>query len=882
MNWLKPLYSRRRLYGDLSEEIRLHLQEKVEELVAGGMKRGDAITAARREFGNPLLQEEHGREVWSWSWLEALARDARFACRQLLRNPGFTVTVVLTLTLAIGLNTGVFTIVNALLLRPLPYSQPERLGAVVTHFESTGKRGQPVEEDDDSIDGETWELVRDNVPAGRAAVWSPAKGVNLQADTSVQYVREQRVSAGYFDVLGTRLFMGRSFNQDEDRPHGSRAVVLSYDLWRNLFSSDAQILGQSVRLKGEPYLVVGVLAPQAPLVARADLWTPLQPSRQGEGGGSNYGCIFRLREGATWQQAKEELSRLRPALFNYYDKLPQAPRVVLSAIPLQKDLSSEERIPALVLMFAVACILLIACANLAGLMLVRIGRRAGEFATRMALGSTRIALLRQAMMEPVLLGLLGGGLGLWLASWALHWLAGVVDPAMIPPGGLALDNHVLGFAVAASVAAMLMTGILPALELRHVNLRSFLPAGSVSAPRYRTRQILIAGEVMFTVVLLAGAGLLIRTLTYLQNLPPGFDAHNVMTARLSLDDVRYHDPAAFHKLLQDSVSRMKEIPGVESSAVGLSLPYERGLNAGFAVMDGANTGQHEVSCQVYVTPEYFRVLRIPLLAGRMLTESDTTESEGAVIVDEVFARKYLGGMAGVGRHVKTHDRIYAVVGIVADVAKVPGLEQTAPVATEPTIYFPGVQMSQPMVNLSHVWFQPSWIVRTNGPISGLTAAMQNALAQVDPGLPFSGFRAMSEMEGLALQRQRTEVLLLGVLAILALVLSLVGLYGLVSNLVVQRAREIGIRMALGSTVNQAIVGLGRSGMVAVVFGLGGGLLLAWLTLGLLRSQLYGVRAFDPLTLISVCLLLALAALVASLLPALRIARINPAMTLRAE
>jgi predicted permease len=881
MSWIRQLFSRRRIFNDLSQEIQQHLEEKVEELVVQGMTREDAVAAARREFGNALLVEEYGREIWSWTWLESLLRDARFASRQLLRKPGFAIVVVLTLTLAIGLNTAVFTAVNALLLRPLPYSHPEQLGAVVTHYQGTNQKGQAVGEDDDSIDGETWELIRDHVPAAHAALWTAVNGVNLQTNSSVQYAREQRVSAGYFDVLGTPLLIGRSFNTEEDQPHGPKVVVLGYDIWKNLFRSDPQILNQTIRLKGEPYLVIGVLRAQAQ--PRADLWTPLRPSRQGEGSGNNYGCIMRLRDGVRWEQAKEELSRLQPSSFNYYRKT--LPRVViyLSAIPLQQDLSSQVRIPALVLMFAVASILLIACANLAGLMLVRMERRNPEFATRMALGARRRALLRQTMMEPLLLGLAGGASGFFLAARALEWLKrDIIDPVMIPPGGLELDRIVVIFAGAASITAILAIGILPALEVRRVDIRFSMATGAMRAPKYRTRQLLIAGEVMLTVVLLLGAGLLIRTLGHLQLLPPGFDASNVMTAKLSLDDARYHDAAAFHKLLEDSIASMKRVPGVDSAAVGLSLPYERGLNDGFTFADGAEAGRGGMSCLIYVTPEYFRVLRIPLLAGRALTEADTAQSEGSAVVDEFFARRYLGGMAAVGRHIKSEGRVFRVVGIVGDVAKVPGLEQTEPVATERTLYVPATQMGQPAVNQAHVWFQPSWIVRTRGPITGLTEAMQKALSEVDPGLPFAGFHPMTEMEALALQRQRIEVWLLGILASLALTLSLVGLYGLVSSLVVQRTREIGIRMALGSTVIEAISQVGRSGMAAVILGLGAGLILAAFTLRLVRSQLYGVGPYDRTTLVAASALLILAALVASFLPALRIARIDPAATLRAE
>src|SRR6476661_73192 len=285
MNWLKQLVSRRRQYRDLSDEMAEHLQEKVEELMSGGMPRQDAEAAARRQFGNALLLEERSREVWQWATLEAILRDLRYAFRQLRRNPGFTVTVLLTLGLAIGANTAVFSMVNALLFRPLPYPQPERLGSLVTHYGGFTSKGKAITEDDNSADGETWELVRDNVPAVIAGATSGARGVNLQVGTSVRYVREQRVSARYFEALGVRPIFGRTFTEDEDRPNGPKVVVLSYELWQSLLGSDQEALGKPISLKGEPFTVVGILPARTATTSKADLWTPLRPSRSGEGGG---------------------------------------------------------------------------------------------------------------------------------------------------------------------------------------------------------------------------------------------------------------------------------------------------------------------------------------------------------------------------------------------------------------------------------------------------------------------------------------------------------------------------------------------------------------------------------------------------------------------
>jgi predicted permease len=886
MNWLHQLISRRREYRNLSDEIAEHLQEKIDELMANGMPRQDAEAVARRQFGNALLLEEHSREVWQWAIFDAILRDLKYALRQLRRNPGFTLTVLLTLTVAIGANTAVFSMVNALLLRPLPYPQPDRLGSLVTHYDGYNAKGGTIAEDDSSADGETWEMVRDNVPAVIAGVTSGVGGVNLKAGNIVRYVREQRVSAGYFETLGVLPRYGRSFTAEEDRPNGPKVVIISYELWQSVLGNNLQAIGTLITLKGEPYTLVGVLPPHAESPFKADLWTPLRPTRIGEGEGNNYGVILRLRDGATWAQADAQLALLHPeSLRNFQSRQPKG-HVWLFAIPLQQDFARGRATPVYILMAAVAFILLIAGANLAGLMLVRVTRRSGEIATRLALGATHASILRQLMMEPLLLSLLGGALGLLVAVEGLDLLARLVPPYMIPLGGIGIDYRVLVFAAIISLFSSVLIGLLPALELRRLDLRSSMTAGTSRSGsqgvRRRTRQLLIAGEVTLTVVLLAAAGLLIRTLVFLQTLPPGFDANNVLTAKVSLDDARYHDGATFDRLLQQSLAAMRRIPGVESAAVGLSLPYERGLNNGVVILDGPLAGKQFTTSDAYATPEYFQTMRIPVLAGRAIAESDTVNSEMVAIVNQTFARRFLGANDAVGRHIKTNGKTYTVVGVVGDVTKRPGVMASAPLDKEAVFYLPATQMQRGMINMAHVWFQPSWIVRTNGPIAGLPESMQKALAETDPSLPFAGFQSLKELQAEALQQQRFEVLLLGALAALALLLSLVGVYGLVSNMVTQRTREIGIRMALGSSVRQAMVEVGISGIAAVGLGMAAGLALAAVAVRIIKSELYGVKIYDPVTFAAVLLLLIFAATAATFLPTCRIAHIDPASTLRAE
>ena len=881
MTWFGRVFSRRHSYRDLFEEMEEHLQERTAELVASGMSQQDAASMARKEFGNSALLEERGREVWQWQPVERLLRDARLAVRQLRRNPGFTFTVVLTLALAIGANTAVFSLVNTLLIRPLPYAEPQQLAVAVTHLHGVNSGGQVVDELEDGQDGQTWELINDHVTtASFAAEYHGADGVNLEANHQARYVKDHRVSAAYFDVLGFKPFMGRSFTQEEDTPHGPNAVILSYELWKSVFSSDPGVLGSAIRLKGEPYTVVGVMPPHVQTTALADLWTPVRPWHGGEGGGPNYHFLVRLNSGATWSQVNAQLHPLRPEVFSHMLK---GATVYLAARPLQEDLADGSRTPALILMGAVALILVIACINIAGLMLVRVYRREDELATQLALGATKGSIVRQLFMEPLVLTMAGAALGIALAYLALASFVRLLPPDMLPATEITMDYRVLLFAVLCAAASSIFIGLIPALATRKFQIRPSLSGRTSAGPqRSRARLILTTAEVCLTLVLLAGAGVLVRTLIYLQTLPPGFDASNVTIAKVSLDDARFRDAADFRALLQKSLDAMRRIPGVDSAAVGLGVPYERGLNDGFKIADGPTAGTGMASSSSYVTPDYFRAFRIPVIAGRAFTDKDTSDSARVAIVNASFARKFFHSIDAVGRHLLLGKDLCEVVGVVGDVTKEPGISVDAPLSTEPMYYVPATQVSTAYLTLVHTWFQPSWIVRSAGPISGLNEQMQKALEEAAPNLPFAEFHAMSDLQATALSQQRVEVTLLTVLASLALLLSLVGVYGMVSNLVAQRRREIGIRMALGCTLSQAMVEIGRSGVIAVILGLCVGLGASAFALQAIKSQLFGVRSLDPVTLITACVLLLLAACVASFVPTLRIARINPASTLRSE
>ena len=805
----------------------------------------------------------------------------RFAARQLRRNALSSAAVILTLALGIGLNAAVFSILDGFLLRKLPYSQPDRVAALVLHREGSGKGGS-VSEEDDSFDGTSWQFLKENLSGVTFASWGGSGGVNLNAGAVVRYVIGSRVSAHYFDVLGIPLYLGRGFSEQEDLPHGPAVAVLSYGLWASTFNSDPGIIGKTIDLKGEPHTVVGILPRHAVTPGKVDLFTPLRPATTGECGGNNCGILVRLKPDATWAQVNAQLGSLH--LPSFRDLESRQRRAWIYARPLQLEIAGDMAGNAVVLMLAVGFILLIACANLAGLTLARILRRSQEIATRFALGASRVNVLAELWAENLVLALASGAAGVGLALVILRGLRALLPEFMIPLGDFSISGRVLAFSFGVALVTSLLFGALPALQTRRLDLLSSLASSSrvVARGSGRVRQVLIGAEVALTVILLAAAGLLIRTLIHLETLPPGFDATNVMTATASLDDARYHDAAAFHTLLDRSVAAMRAIPGVEDAAVGLSVPYERGLNDGITIMDGKRAGVGAGSSLAYVTPGYFSSLRIALLSGRRIARQDTPVSEPVAVVNATFARRLFDDPSPIGHHFKTEGATYTIVGVVADVAKRRGLQGAAPIGTEPVAYLPATQMPQGLVNIAHIWFQPSWIVRTRGPVAGLTASMQRALASADPSLPFSGFRSMDQILAEQLQKQRIEVLLLATLAGLALLLSAIGIYALVSNLVIQRTREIGIRIALGSTTAQAMLHVGSSGAQAAAAGLVSGLALSFLTQRLLASQIYGVSTNDPVTLVAVVLTLAAIAAVASFLPTLRISRIQPAETLRSE
>ena len=875
-SFLRNLFLTERVEQDLGLEVHSHLQLLIDENLRAGMSRQEAQRAARMELGGAEQVKQQVRERRLGESLHSWITDCRFGARQLYKNPGFTLTVVLTLALSVGANTAIFSLVNALLLKRLPYAHPERIGTLYEHV--TSSRGSF--DFRTGVDGEKWELLRDNTPALISAVSGSTSGVNLKAGSRVQYVRNNRVSARYFDVLAVQPIRGRNFSEDEDRPNGPRVAILTYGLWQNVFNADPGIVGQTILLRSEPYLVVGVLPQNAITPSNADVFTPLQPSRSGEGSGSNFTAVTRLRDGMTWQEADAQINRAWSSLGQESEKNSSGAKVTYYSVPLQKGVTDWLRPQVLGLMLAAGFILLIACGNLAALTLMRMLRRTSEVATRLALGASSWQIQRQFWVENLLLALLGGAVAIGVGFLALRGLFLLLPPRFLPVASVSLDARVMTFTMIVSVLTSVLFGMFPALVVRRVDLRSSMDGrGAVRAGGIRTRQSLIVGEVALTVVLLSGSGLLIRSLIHLETLPPGFNPTGVMVAKASLDDVRYHDPVAFRRLLDESTAAMRQIPGVVNAAVGLSLPYEGTLNDGVWIRDGKEAGAQAGTDLIYVTPGYFEVLQMPLLAGRFFTDADGPDTQHVAVVNQSFARKFYSGTNPVGRYINKDTMI---VGEVADVPLSSSLFPIAPLMVEQTMYIPSAQVPGTYLGLIHVWFQPDWVVRTAGPVEGLTAEMQSALAKADPNLPASGFYRMKDLLTRTLATQRIEVALLGAMAALALLLSTVGIFALVANMVAQRTREIGIRMALGSTVGRVMLQIGRSGVSASLAGVVLGLALSAGALRVMTSVIYGVGVYDVTTIFVVVLTISAVTLLATILPALRIASIDPARTLREE
>jgi predicted permease len=810
--------------------------------------------------------------------------DFRFGWRQLIKAPGFTITAVLTLGLAIGANTAVFSLVDAVLLKSIPYPQPERLGSM---WAIDTREGAEIHRYVVSVDGAGWQALQRQAPSIDAAIYAGiSAGVSLVTPSRTLSVDPQRVSAGYFRVLGVLPAVGREFAVEEDVPGGPALAVLSDRIWRTAFNGDPSVVGQSVLLKGEPHVVIGVMPARFRSNLDADLWTPLRPSTTGEGGGANYGVVARVKDGIAWAQASGEAGAAVDSTMRRRTTDSGVTRSHI-LVPLQEQMTNDVRLPLLLLSAGVAVVLLVACVNLAGLMLARAGRRTREIATRLAVGGNRRAVMRQLLIESLMLAICGGAAGLAIGAAALQGLKlTAMDLLLTPWGQVTLDGRVLAVTLGLTILTAILFGLVPALQATRLDVQAALAEGGTRSvaggAKGWPRRLLVVAEVALGVVLLVGAGLLIRTFIYLQTLPAGFDPTNVITVSASLEDARYAEHDKVEQLFANSVERLRTMPGVESAAISLGLPYERILNMGARTVSGSTRSDFLFSTATYVTPGYFETLRLPLIAGRTFRDSDTKTSAPAVVINEAFAKRYFKDRDPVGQLVAASGANREVIGVVGNVQQRGGFQNYGPIDALPGFYVPFSQFPGGGLRTIHGWFSTAWIVRQAAPGAVTEPMLRRVMTEIDPQLAVSSVRGVDDVRSATLARQRVLMLLVGALGGLALFLAAIGIHALIASGVAERTRELGIRMALGATVGQTIRDAALPGITMSLAGLVIGCAIAYGATGLIRSLLWGVKENDPMTFVAVIGALLAVAITASVVPALKVRKLDPVSLLRSE
>jgi len=818
--------------------------------------------------------------------VEHLLQDLKHSLRMFRQHRAFTGAAIAALALGIGANTAIFSVVSAVLLKPLPYPQPDR---VVTFMSTSPQGAGPAASPAKFQHWREQSAVVQDVTAYRGNV------MNFTGGAAPEQLRAGQVSADYFRLFGAPMVLGRTFSPEEDRPGGERVAVLSYGLWQRRFGGDANAIGKAISLSGDPYVIIGVVGPSFDISEFGpppELWVPFQLDPNTADQGHFFQSAGRLKSGVSLEQAQ---AKLKLSANDFRQKFPD----VLPAdngfnVERSQDVFVRQARPTLyILSAAVALVLLIACANVANLLLVRATARRREIALRSAIGAGRGRIVRQLLTESVLLSIAGGVLGLALGSLGIRALLSI-NTAGLPRIGekgavVGLDWQVVLFTAAVAIGTGILFGLIPALQSSRTDLNASLKdstgrSGSVFRHN-KARSLLVVVEVAMALLLLVGSALLIRTLVALRNVEPGYDTHNVLTMRMSLTGEQFVKTASVERLVRDGLERLRAIPGVEAATATCCVPLEGGYGLPFRIIGRPlEKGPfHGGGAWLTLSPGYFDVFKMKIKSGRAFTDRDDSVAPGVVIINETMAKQYWKDKdpvgerlmigAGVMKELAT-ERERQIIGVVNDVRD-GGLNNTP----QPHMYVPNAQVPDTL-NALNVRITPvAWVVRTRSDPYGLSSAVQAQLRE-STGLPVSDVRTMDEVVSRSISRQRFNMFLMTVFGASALLLAAIGIYGLMAYSVAPRTQEIGIRMALGAEatqVRQMVVFQGmRLAVVGVIVGLGA----AWGLSRLMASVLYGVEARDPTVFVAMPVLLAIVSLVAVWIPARRASTVNPLVALR--
>ena len=856
----------------LREEIESHLRMAICDRMERGESAAEAEANARREFGNQGLVEEVTREMWSWIWLEQLWRDVRYGLRGMRRNPGFTAVAVLALALGIGANSAIFTAVDAILLRPLGYRDPERLVVILNH----GRR--PVAPAN-FVDWKAQSRSFDNM--GAAEYWTP----DFTGSDRPEKLWALRVSADVLPLLGVPPALGRFFTPAEDQPGHEFEAVLAYSLWQRQFGGDKDVLGRRIQLDNRNYTVVGVMPAGfrfAPFWAtHAELWAPLALGpRASKRGGNSLRVFARLKADVTLEQARAEFSAITAGLERQYPGTNRDQRIV----PLKEKVVGDIRPALLTLLCAVGFVLLIACANVAHMLLARAAARTHEVAVRSALGAGRSRLVRQFVAESLTMAMLSGAVGLLLACWGVRAMVRF-GPAGIPRlETLTLDWRVAGVTLAVSLATGIVFGLAPALHASGLDSAEGLKEGgrsSSGAARQRVRGLLVISEFALSLMLLIGAGLMLRSFVALQAIDPGFRPDHLLTMVLSVGGSQEAASGRAQEFYQSALERVRGIPGVASAGMTNHLPIAGDLWGFPFWIDGRpvpHPGEEPDGAFRLALPGYLETMKIPILGGRGFEAGDTAAAPGVVVINEYMAQRYWPGENAIGKRITldspSSSKLPAWLTVVGITKNAVRSDWAAP--PEEEFFLPYLQHPETMGHYMTL------VVRTKRDPAAMAPAVESAIWQIDRNVTISEVQTMNAVVEGANAEARFNMALLAVFAAVATVLSAVGIGGVMSYAAQRRRREIGIRLALGARRAEILQLITGEGMVLALCGTSAGIAGALALTRLMAKLLYGVPPVDLLTFITVPLLLTTVALAACLVPAFRAARISPVAALRQE